>query len=339
MTQEVIDGPAWGWLAGCAFMLLVQAALMVLVAPLFTGVTAWVSAVLEGQSGLPVMGRWLDIQHQFRRPGLRSEGEGLNALFGFSAFVLGVLCCALVPVFTLTIAGFPAPGLLLVCGLLVGASVLLSLPQALQGHFSASQACIALLGDGLLLPVLVPILLLAGTHDLAAFLAGLHALSPLTDGAPYVLAGVALFVVVALGPDGRETAGAMAPLAGPDRGLWLLAADCVRLCWVTLAADMAWAASLSMPGGMPAGQWVFQCLVGAVLWVCKLGVAALLLAGARLLVLPATRRVRIRLGAVFLLGLLAWQVTWAHAPRQAQSMNDTQLTDPSPATDTTGPTS
>ena len=140
MTQEVIDGPAWGWLAGCAFMLLVQAALMVLVAPLFTGVTAWVSAVLEGQSGLPVMGRWLDIQHQLSRPGLRSEGEGLNALFGSSAFVHGVRWCPLAPASSLPSPGFPVTGPFALRGTPGGARSLLSLPSSSLVYFSASAA-------------------------------------------------------------------------------------------------------------------------------------------------------------------------------------------------------
>ncbi|MFT9016692.1 MAG: hypothetical protein ABF990_13275 [Acetobacter sp.] len=304
-----------GWIVVWLLALAMQAGLMVAVAPWFSGLCERLAGRVSGRQRFHAGAGWQEIRHQFRRPALRGPGDGLNGVFCFLALVMAVLACGLVPVFALTPPGFPAPGLLLVCWVLVMAMVLLDLPLAVQGRLGAYPGRAALLGNALLLPVLCPVMLLAGTQDLSTFLAGLAVLSPLRDGAPYVLAGVALFVVAALSARGTDRDAAVAPLSGQDRGMWLLAADCVQLCWVSLAGDMAWSASLAIAPGQGGGAWVAQCAQGGGIWLCKLAVAALLLALGRLVVLPAMRRIRVRLGVVFLLGALAWQVTWALAPQ------------------------
>ncbi|MBO1323786.1 hypothetical protein K2X14_01285 [Acetobacter sp. TBRC 12305] len=326
-----------GWIVAWLFALAVQAGLMVVLAPWFAGLCERLAGRVSGRQRFHAGAGWPEIHHQARRPVLRGPADALNGVFCFSALVLAVLACGLVPVFALTPPGFPAPGLLLVCCVLVVAMLLLDLPLAVQGGLGAYPGSAALLGNALLLPVLCPVMLLAGTQDLSTFLAGLAPLSPLRDGAPYVLAGVALFVVTALSAQGAEREAVAAPLAGPDRAMWLLAADCVQLCWVSLAADVAWSASLAgVPGqngggagGQGVGPWLLQCAEGAGLWLGKLVVAAVILALGRLVVLPALRRIRIRLGVVFLLGALAWQVTWALAPQPV--MQESEGAAPVPA--------
>ena len=300
----------WGWAFGCVAALAIQTALMVLVAPWFAGWVHRLAGRLVGEPRFPAGGRWQEIWHQFRRPSLYGRQDGLNGVFCALALVLAVLACGLVPVFTLTMPGFPAPGMLLVCTILVAVGVLLDLPQAVQEASAAQQGCAAIVADALLLPVLTPVLLLTGAHDLVAFLGRLHVLSPITEGAPYVLAGVALFLATALARRDEQTASAT--LSGPDKAMWLLAADCMQMCWVTLAADVAWAGSLAMPGESGAENWLTQCVEGLGLWMFKLLVASFMLAVLRMALLPAGRRARVRLGAIFLLGVLAWQVTSSH---------------------------
>ena len=302
----------WGWAVGSALLLFVQATLLVLVAPWFAGLTEWVAARLEGRTAFRISARWREIRHQGHRPCLRPPAGQASSMACRSALVLAVLSCALVPVFTVSAPGFVAPGLFLVCCVLVAGMVLLDLPQTLQGGVAAWWGCAHLLADGLVLPVLAPVALMAGTtRSLPVFLAGLRGASPLLDGAPYVLAGFAVFMVVALAPWGDEAERRVACLSGPDRAIWMLATDCLNLCWVTLAGDLAWAGSLASPGSGDVQDWLSDCIAAAGLWAGKILAAAVLLGLSRLVVLTARRRVRVRLGVIFLFGLLAWQMTWA----------------------------
>lgn len=100
--------------------------------------------------------------------------------------------------------------------------------------------------------------------------------------------------------------------------MWLWAADCVQIAWVTLAMDTAWSGSLALPDDGGVEQWLTQCMAGFALWGGKLLLAAVLLALLRLVVLPPLRRARIRVVSIFLLGVLALQVTWSVHPLQAE---------------------
>ncbi|MCH4093555.1 MAG: hypothetical protein LKE96_04475 [Acetobacter peroxydans] len=302
----------WGWAIGSALLLFIQAILLVVVAPCFAGLTEWVAARLEGRPAFRVSARWREIRHQGHRPCLRTPAGQASGMACRGALVLAVLACALVPVFTVSAPGFVAPGLFLVCCVLIAGMLLLDLPQTLQGGVAAWWGCAHLLADGLVLPMLTPVALLAGTtRSLPVFLAGLHDASPLLDGAPYVLAAFAVFMVVVLAPWGDEAERRIACLSGPDRAIWLLATDCLNLCWVTLAGDLAWAGSLANPALGDVEDWLSVCMAGAGLWVGKVLAAAVLLGLSRLVVLTASRRARVRLGVIFLFGLLAWQMTWA----------------------------
>lgn len=311
MTHSLL----WGW--GLVFGLLtgLQMLAMVFAAPWLSGLVGRFAGRFAGVSSFPVMGRWQDIGHQFRRQHLQQEGGQLGGLACLGALVLAVLGCGVTPVVTLAVPGFPVAGLLLICCVLVIALVLLNVPCVLGGGLGAVQGARGILGALLLLPALVPVFLLCGARDFSDFLASVHGLSPVTDGAPYVLAGVALFLVPALAWPVQDTQSAL--LAGPERAMWLWAADCVQLTWLVLALDTAWPAALALPddGGME--QWLTQCVESFVLWGGKLLFAALLLALLRLVVLPPLRLARVRLVSIFLLGVLALQVTWSVRPQQA----------------------
>lgn len=303
MTHDL----TWGWSFACLLALALQTVLVVLAAPFFTGWVNRLAGRLTGERRFPAGGRWQEIHHQFRRAGLRQRGDGLSSLACRGALVLAVFAACMTPVFTLVPAGFPAPGFFLLCAALIGASLLLGLPLVVQGGASSLAGCAALLAEGLLLPALVPVLVMAGGQDFSVFLGHLRQLSPVAEGAPFVLMGVALFVVTAW--KGQQAGEEMpCQLSGADRALWMLATDCVQLVWITLAGDVAWAGSLALPGESSVEPWLAQCLAGGALWVAKLSVAALLLAGTQLMVLAFPRRAQVRLAAVFLLGLLAWQV-------------------------------
>lgn len=312
MTHSI----SWGWVLLFLPLLGLQTLAMVFAAPWLSGLVGRVAGRLSGVSAFPVMGRWQDIGHQFRRPRLQQEGAQLASIACAAALVLAVLGCALVPAFTLAVPGFPAPGLLLICCVLVMALVCLNIPCVLGGGLGAVQGARGMLGAFLLLPALVPVFLLCGARDFSDFLATVHGLSPLTDGAPFVLAGVALFLVPALAWPVQD--GQLALLAGPERAMWLWAADCVQITWVVLALDTAWPGSLALPDDAGMEQWLSQCMLGFGLWGAKLLLAAVLLALVRLVVLPPLRRARVRLVSIFLLGVLALQVTWSVHPFLAE---------------------
>lgn len=307
---------AWGWLLSYLPLIVLQTLVMVFAAPWLTGLVGRVAGRLSGVSSFPVMGRWQDIGHQFRRPRLWRTSSQLNGAACAGALVLSVLGCGLVPAFTLVVPGFPAPGLLLTCCVLVVAQVCLNVPRVLAGGLGAVQGARGILGALLLLPALVPVFLLSGARDFSDFLVSLHTLSPVTDGAPFVLAGVALFLVPALAWPAQDSM--VASLAGPERAMWLWAADCVQIAWVTLAMDTAWSGGLALPDDGGVEQWLTQCMAGFALWGGKLLLAAVLLALLRLVVLPPLRRARIRVVSIFLLGVLALQVTWSVHPLQAE---------------------
>ncbi|MFS8370523.1 hypothetical protein [Acetobacter indonesiensis] len=310
MTHVITPTPlTWGWISLSILMLAFQTALMLATAPFFSGWVDRLGGRLTGQNRYRASGRWQEIRHQFVRPGYFVAGDRLSSLGCRSGFVLSVLAAGMVPVFALLPAGFPAPGLLLVCAVLVGASLLLCLPLLVQRRHMVQNAYMALMAESLLLPALVPVLVMVGGQDLSAFLAHVRGLSPLGSGAPFVLMGVALFAAAAWrGRQAGETL--VCPLSGADRGLWLLATDIVLLCWVTLAGDVAWAGCLALPSDGTVETWLIECLQGGSAWLLKLMVAASLLAVTQLMVLPLPRRARVRLASVFLLGLLAWQAAY-----------------------------
>lgn len=303
-----------GWAVLFLPLVMVQTLAMVFAAPWLTGLVGRLSGRLSGVSSFPVMGRWQDIGHQFRRPRLAGQDGALAPVACAAALVLAVLGCGLTPAFTLGVPGLPAPGLLLICCVLVLALVVLNVPCVLGGGLGALQGARAMLGGLLLLPALVPVFLLCGARDFSDFLATVHGLSPVTDGAPYVLAGVALFLVPALAWPVQDHQ--LALLAGPERAMWLWAADCVQIAWAVLALDMAWPATLALPEEGAMEPWLIQCMADFAIWGGKLVLAALLLACVRLVVLPPLRLARVRLVSIFLLGVLALQVTWSAHPQQ-----------------------
>ena len=324
MSQEFVPTtmPLWVWFVGCTFALIMQCGWIILTAPLWTGLTNCLSASLKGEPSFPITSRWRDIWHQCYKPSLHDKSQDLNRLLIFCAFVLVLPAAIFIPVCTLTVNGFPVPNLLFICSLLVGATLMLILPLATQGYFSAVKASVRLLGEGLLLPALIPIFFLSGGRNLRSFFTQIYTLSPLTDGAAYVLAGGAICVVGVLnydeGSDVSDYDSNCLPLTGIDKGVWLLTSDCIKVCWLTLAVDIMWPTSLAMPMVVPGAtlmsQWFGQCVESVGLWICKMGIAALLLAGVRLVVVSSTRMMQIKIGTVFLLGVLAWQMAYTYTP-------------------------
>lgn len=299
----------WGWSLLTVLALACQTVLMLAVGPFFAGLVERLAGRFTGEHSAWPMGRWHEIRHQFRRPPLHEPADRAGGVVTRAAFFLAVLAAGMVPVFSLSPAGFPAPGLLLVCAMLVLASLLLWVPLVLQPRPVVVPAYMAIVADVFLLPALVPVLVMVGGQDLSTFLVHIRFFSPLEQGAPFVLMGVALFGVAAW--RGQQAGQALpCPLSGPDRGLWLWARACVQLCWLTLAGDVAWPGSLALPAEGGVESWLSACLLGLAAWGLKLAVAALLLAATHLMVLPLPRRGRVRLAAVFLLGLLAWQVAY-----------------------------
>ncbi len=61
-------------------------------------------------------------------------------------------------------------------------------------------------------------------------------------------------------------------------------------------------------------QWFGQCIESVGLWICKMGIASLLLVGARFTVVSSTRMMQIKIGTVFLLAILAWQMAYNYTP-------------------------
>ena len=298
----------WQWYLLIVIALFFQIILMMYAAPYFRGFVDLLAGRITGQLRYWPGGRWQNIRHQLKRPGIMAPGQQVGCIVTRVAFVLAIAVCGMVPVFSLSPPGFPAPGLLLICALLVLVSVLLMLPVMIQAGQSASDGYLSGVSDILLLPALTPILLMTGGQDLSNFLIHTRAYSPSGEGAPFVLAGAAIFLG-ALGQGGSVADEAQCPLSGADRGLWFWTHDILQLCWITLAGDIVWSGVLALP--LPeegATAWMVNCFYGTGGWVLKLVCAMFFLVLIRLVLLSVIKRGRVRFLSVFLAGLVAWQI-------------------------------
>lgn len=298
----------WEWYLLIIAALLVQVILMLFAAPYFSGYVDLIAGKITGTPCYWPGGRWQEIRHQFKRSGVMVAAQKTSSLAIRAAFVIVVAVCGMVPVFSLSPAGFPAPGLLFICSLLSVASVFLTLPLLIQSGQLALSGYLAGVSDMLLLPALMPIILIAGGQDFPAFLSGIQHYAPTGEGAPFVLAGAAVFLG-ALWQGVRSDEAVVCPLSGSDRGLWLWSQDLVQLCWITLAGDISWSAVLAVPQFEDSvSVWLKACFYGSGGWVLKLCIAVIFLAFSRLLILSFPKRGRVRLLSVFLTGLIAWQI-------------------------------
>ncbi len=153
---------------------LAHLALMLAAAPLLAGLLRRFGARLQGRIGPPVLQSWRDLVRLARKqPVLAENASPLFTAAPFVHFAAVATAAALVPSYTLGMAGAPAADLLVIAGLLGLARAVLALAAmdvgtAFGGIGASREMTFAVFAEPALLLVFVTYALLAGTTNLDA---------------------------------------------------------------------------------------------------------------------------------------------------------------------------
>lgn len=293
---------------------------VLLLAPFLSGLRLFFSAKLAGRAAPPVLRHGYVVARLWREP-LPAERFS-DAPVLPDAFVPGLvapvalalaLCAALlVPAFSLGLATAPWSDLLLIVLLLAFARLLTLLPALGNPAETAFRAYRQAVAQACVLPSLFLVVLLmfsaGASTGLDGMLAGLRSGNPFVEGAPFVLAGIALLAAVERTGD-MESGGEG---QGRDRAMLLLACDLLALTWLTLAGDLIWPGLLTRVGssaGFLPGLGALA--LGTVCWAGRSVLLAVLLTAGRAVPLGRTAATRLRATAAALLVLLALQLLTA----------------------------
>jgi formate hydrogenlyase subunit 4 len=266
---------------------LIQAALVLLVAPLLFGITKRVKARLQYRRGPSLYQPYLDLIKWWQKEVLESDAAtpltGAAPAIGFAAILLAT--------FLVPIVGQRPPldgwgDLLVVVGLLALGRFVLALAaldsgSAFGGMGSSREVAIAALVEPGLVLALAGTAVAAGSTDLGAISRAATSAGPGWYAPAIVLAGAA-FAIVAVAETGHE------PVDNPDTHLeltmihegMLLEASGPRLAVLTYTAELklvlvvALFAAAFVPAGAAAEVTPIPLLVGVVAATLKLVVGA-----------------------------------------------------------------
>lgn len=275
--------------------------LMIVAAPLVAGASARIGGLLTGRSGAPLLQPCWDVLRLLRKTPLTAENASIVSRLA-PPIALGAMmsAAAVVPSFTLGSALAPLADGLAVVALLTLARVALALavldtgPPA-AGLAQQSDTARAILADLTLLLAIVAVGALAGSTNLDRIVAQQRdgALMPLSVSA---VAFTAMLIVIRAEPPDDPP-----PMyGGTDRAMVLVAGWLRRLVWIDLAGAMF------LPIGMGAASRPATWAIGLGVWLLKLALGVLLLAGLPpLLGRPARRQVQGMLTVAALMALMA----------------------------------
>jgi formate hydrogenlyase subunit 4 len=293
-------------------------ALLLAVAPVQTGLIAWIEARVVGRVGPSLLQPWRDWVHLLRKQRVVAESASeLQAFAPLVAFSSVVTAAALVPSFTLDMLLAPLSDLLVIAGLLALARCALALAAmdagtALGGMGASRAITLASCAEPALLLVIFTLALLAGSSNLDR----IGAMRQESSAAWRIDDGFALVAVllVALAGTGRgvRRPGERAELAmlyqaeslefsGQDLAIVEGTAALQLLLWCNLIIAMFLPFGIAPPGAGLTG-W----LTGLACWLVKLLTLAIVLAVLETII-GRTRLSRVAqlLGAAVLLGLVA----------------------------------
>ena len=266
---------------------LLQAALMLAVAPLLLGVTKRVKARLAYRSGAPLLQPYRDLAKWWRKTPVESDtASAITALAPAGIVAAVVTTSLLVPLVGVRPLLDGWGDLLVVLGLLAAARVLMALValdagSAFGGMGSSREVAIASLVEPALLLALAGAVVAAGTTDLGA-IAGLGVAGGIGWLTPSLLLCAAAFGIAAVAETGHE------PFDNPDTHLeltmvhegMLLEASGPRLAMLSYAAEVrtvvvaALFAAVFLPFGMAAELTPLAVGVALAAAVVKLVAAA-----------------------------------------------------------------
>jgi formate hydrogenlyase subunit 4 len=270
---------------------LLQALLVLAIAPLLLGVTKRVKARLQYRTGAPLLQPYRDLAKWWRKTPVESDVASPVTDFAPAGIVAAIVTAALlVPL----VGARPLLGgfgdLLLVIGLLAGARFLMALlaldaGSAFGGMGSSREVAIASLVEPALLLALGVAVIAAGSTDLGA-IAGAGLAGGWSWLTPSLLLGTAAFAIAAVAETGHE------PFDNPDTHLeltmvhegMLLEAAGPRLAMLMYAAELRLVvvaslfAAAFLPFGMASELTPLAVAVALVTAVAKLVVVAVVLA-------------------------------------------------------------
>ena len=270
---------------------LIQAVLVLALAPLLLGVTKRVKARLQYRTGAPLLQPYRDLAKWWRKTPVESETASFVTALAPAGIVAAVVTASLlVPLVGSrpTLDGWG--DVLVVIGLLAGARFLMALAaldagSAFGGMGSSRDVAIGALVEPALLLAVAGAVIAAGTTDLGR-IADLGLASGVGWLTPSLLLCAAAFGIAAVAETGHE------PFDNPDTHLeltmvhegMLLEASGPRLAMLTYAAEVrlvvvaALFAAVFLPFGMASELTPVAVLVALAAAVVKLVAAAVVLA-------------------------------------------------------------
>jgi formate hydrogenlyase subunit 4 len=282
---------------------LLHIALIAVAAPTLIGALHWMQARLSGHLGPPLLQPWRELRRLLRKQPVRAESaSAITDQAPIACAAATVVAACLVPSFALGMLFAPLADILLIFGLLIAARCSLVLiaadaGTALGGVAASRAALLGCLAEPVLLAVILPAALLAGSINLDVVAAVQQQGGWQIGG---MLALVALLVVAVVDtacPEALEE-----QLSGPDLALVEASAALRLLVWFNLIGAMFLPSGMAPAGTADPAAWLF----GMICWLCKTVLFAAVLAGVNAAVGQINlRRATTAFGVALLLVLLA----------------------------------
>ncbi len=261
-----------------------NAALMLLVAPLVVGATRWLQARMLGRRGASVLQPWRDLAKLLRkRPVLAENASVVSEVAPYVGMVATLAALVMVPSFAQGMALAPMGDLLVIAGLLALARMALALAgmdvgTAFGGMGAAREMSFAVFAEPALLVAMVSFAILVGTTNLDTIAAGFSE-GLLGLRVSLALSGLAL-VAVAVAENGRIPVdnpathleltmvheAMLLESSGRHLALWEMQAALKLTLWFALLA------AVFLPfGTAPAGAGPLSWGLGLLAWLVKMG--------------------------------------------------------------------
>lgn len=254
--------------------------LVLLAAPTLAGVLGWLGSRLAGRDGQPILQPWRDLLRLLRKqPVLAENASAVVRAAPLLTFTLAGVCAALVPSFSLGMAFAPLADILTIAALLALARVVLILAVmdagTGEGGVAATQTTsLAITAEPALLLAIVALSMLAGTGNLGLIIdARRDGIFPVGPAAELAVAALAVLAWAE-----TEAAPLDQAFSARDLALVTAAGHLWRLVWFSLVGVLAFPVGIAA-----ANASVFAWFVGLFAWCSRLLLAALVLAGVRLL--------------------------------------------------------
>lgn len=257
---------------------LLHMAVVVVCAPLLTGMVGTLGERLAGREPPPVLRPWREVLHLFRKQPIRAEGASVvSSLTPLLSVIVAASIAFLIPSFALGMVSAPLADMLTLAALFALGRILLVLAAMDSGTGTGGVAAaettnLAMVAEPALLLGVFGLALLAGGSNLDTVLATrLEGLLPPNPAAWLAIAALAL-----LGWADREGPPIDAAFSATDLALLRIADQFRLLAWCDLIG------ALALPFGVAAADaGPLSWGIGLLAWVGRLLLAAAILAVAR----------------------------------------------------------